>query len=315
LNGRGESEEEEEEGTERKEGQEEEKEKKEKKRGRKKNRKSKQRKMKRKKRNAGSEGSASSASVGAVLRRDYHDPFEAEVEAAEAKIEVEAKIEAEVDAASSTVGTNTRSAHHSDLLRELVVAVAMLSEALGNSMRLYPWRWLVLGPAGGGSNFHRDYWHTGFWNACVSGAKHWVLVDPSEAGAVSRDMVRTNYDFFEEVYPQLTSQLMQVHPTPSPLPSLTPTTLPPPPSPTPLTHAHSPPSTTPITPQEQQDQQDQQDQQEQQDQHARKEQEGHSAKTLPSILECTQEAGDILWVSQRLLFIIQCVIMPCESTA
>jgi hypothetical protein len=47
------------------------------------------------------------------------------------------------NAGVAEVGAEGRAAAGTNLLRELVEAVSLLSKGLGNNMRLYPWRWLV----------------------------------------------------------------------------------------------------------------------------------------------------------------------------
>eukprot|EP00658_Telonema_sp_P-2_P048853 TRINITY_DN37158_c0_g1_i1.p2 TRINITY_DN37158_c0_g1~~TRINITY_DN37158_c0_g1_i1.p2 ORF type:complete len:255 (+),score=45.20 TRINITY_DN37158_c0_g1_i1:121-885(+) len=45
---------------------------------------------------------------------------------------------------------------------------------------LFPWQYLIMSPRGSGGTWHTDPPQTGFWNALVSGKKHWVLADPSQ---------------------------------------------------------------------------------------------------------------------------------------
>jgi len=40
------------------------------------------------------------------------------------------------------------------------------------------WRWLIVGPRGSGSTFHKDPNGTSAWNAVIRGAKKWVLYPP-----------------------------------------------------------------------------------------------------------------------------------------
>ena len=39
-------------------------------------------------------------------------------------------------------------------------------------------KWVIFGTAGGGAQFHFDYYLSSFWNLVVSGSKYWVLTEP-----------------------------------------------------------------------------------------------------------------------------------------
>ncbi|EFX00835.1 f-box and wd domain containing protein [Grosmannia clavigera kw1407] len=63
-----------------------------------------------------------------------------------------------------------------------------LFEVLGSERPAH--QWLIVGPAGSGSTFHKDPNGTSAWNAVVQGAKYWILFPPAVAVPgvfVSRD--------------------------------------------------------------------------------------------------------------------------------
>jgi len=73
-------------------------------------------------------------------------------------------------------------------------------------------RYMIFGPRGGGTTLHKDFWDTPFWNACVTGGKHWVIFSPDVVG---RDMTRqeleewesmANFLWFRKEYPKLTER-------------------------------------------------------------------------------------------------------------
>jgi hypothetical protein len=49
-------------------------------------------------------------------------------------------------------------------------------KVLGSSRPNY--RWLIVGPARGGSSFHVDPNYTSAWNACLTGKKRWIFFPP-----------------------------------------------------------------------------------------------------------------------------------------
>lgn len=70
---------------------------------------------------------------------------------------------------------------------------AASDEAQTNAARKRPhYRWLICGPARGGSSFHVDPNYTNAWNACLTGRKRWILFPPHlpPPGVIpSRDML------------------------------------------------------------------------------------------------------------------------------
>ena len=45
-------------------------------------------------------------------------------------------------------------------------------------------KWVIFGTAGGGAQYHFDYYLTSFWNMVVSGSKYWILTEPFDTLSV-----------------------------------------------------------------------------------------------------------------------------------
>ncbi|KAK3275612.1 hypothetical protein CYMTET_16268 [Cymbomonas tetramitiformis] len=76
-------------------------------------------------------------------------------------------------------------------------------------MKHFGSRYLILGNAGGGASFHKDFWNTAFWNAVVHGRKRWVLIPPSESLSIDRLAAwhsMSALEWFEQAYPQVLSE-------------------------------------------------------------------------------------------------------------
>eukprot|EP01128_Nolandella_sp_AFSM9_P011984 TRINITY_DN8864_c0_g1_i1.p1 TRINITY_DN8864_c0_g1~~TRINITY_DN8864_c0_g1_i1.p1 ORF type:complete len:533 (+),score=82.42 TRINITY_DN8864_c0_g1_i1:129-1727(+) len=71
----------------------------------------------------------------------------------------------------------------------------------------YGSHWIVFGPTGAGTTFHKDYYDTSFYNACIRGSKHWVVLPPVDSEAFTNTVTawaeQSNQEWFRDVYPKL----------------------------------------------------------------------------------------------------------------
>ena len=69
-------------------------------------------------------------------------------------------------------------------------------------------KWVIFGTAGGGANYHFDYYLSSFWNMVITGSKYWVITEPYDTLAIfnnSDDKLKevmnlSINDFFKNYY-------------------------------------------------------------------------------------------------------------------
>ena len=76
-----------------------------------------------------------------------------------------------------------------------------IAKARGFERFMFGYKWFVIGFPGSGTTFHKDYWDTPFWNACLYGRKRWVILDPNTPKELTDIYEQMDaYDWFNSLY-------------------------------------------------------------------------------------------------------------------